>query len=84
MLIKEEKRELTCNGVCESKYGGKIREGGNGSTKMYQGGYKRCKTCECWLKWEGMFCPCCGVMLRSQPYSMKAKRRLRELRKCTT
>ena len=30
----------------------------------YDRGYKMCKTCELYMKWEGIHCPCCGYLLR--------------------
>ena len=30
------------------------------------------------LKWEGLWCPCCGYRLRTKPRNLKYKAKLRE------
>ena len=30
-------------------------------------GQKRCQICETFLKWDGLYCPCCGYRLRTGP-----------------
>jgi hypothetical protein len=32
------------------------------------------------MKWDGLFCPCCGYMLRTSPRKSKFKAKLREER----
>ena len=36
-------------------------------TSMYALGCKWCTLCEVFVKWEGRFCPCCGLQLRTKP-----------------
>lgn len=53
-------------GLCEQY---KIKKRGfRGS--IYKNGGKRCSNCEVFIKWEGIWCPCCGYRLRSQSYNM--------------
>ena len=46
-----------CDGPCKNyraKYTG------------YLQGHKRCTTCETFIVWEGVFCPCCGHKLKTK------------------
>ena len=63
---------MQCNGSCK-KYKAK-----SDSTKggRYEQGQKRCHECEIFIKWEGLWCPCCGNLLRTKPRGTKLKRRL--------
>ena len=27
---------------------------------MYENGRERCRTCNILIKWDGLWCPCCG------------------------
>ena len=36
----------------------------------YATGQKRCQVCEIFIKWEGIFCPCCGCRLRTRPRNL--------------
>ena len=62
---------MQCVGHCE-KYRAKSNshEGGR-----YEQGQKRCHKCELFIKWEGLWCPCCGYLLRTKPRATKPKRR---------
>ena len=33
----------------------------------YAVGSKRCQICEIFIKWDAIFCPCCGYRLRNGP-----------------
>jgi hypothetical protein len=44
----------------------------------YANGQKRCQICEIFLKWEGLWCPCCGYRLRTKPRNLKYKAKLRQ------
>ena len=63
---------MHCNGSCK-KYNtsGNSLEGGR-----YEQGQKRCHTCEIFIEWEGLWCPCCGRLLRTKPRGTRLKRRL--------
>ena len=60
---------MHCNGSCK-KYMAKTTsfEGGR-----YEQGQKRCPQCEVFIQWEGLWCPCCGRLLRSKPRAKKSK-----------
>ena len=55
-----------CKNKCVG-YGGKGRA-------QYKDGYKRCKECTVFLKYEGIFCPCCGCRLKRKPITAFRKR----------
>jgi predicted amidophosphoribosyltransferase len=59
---------MTCKGVC-------IRHKALG---RYTDGHKRCKSCDVFIKWEGLRCPCCGYQLRTGPRYFRYKAKLRE------
>ena len=47
------------------------------ATGRYSIGQKRCQVCEIFLKWDGLWCPCCGYRLRTNPRNSKFKAELR-------
>jgi hypothetical protein len=61
-----------CNGACK-KYKAENTglEGGR-----YGQGQKRCPQCEVFIEWEGLWCPCCGRLLRTKPRARKLKQKL--------
>ncbi len=60
---------MHCNGACKNY---KAKSFGNGVSR-YDNGQKRCHECEIFLDWEGLWCPCCGHLLRSKPRAKRAK-----------
>lgn len=60
-----------CKGICVQYkalgYKGKHR---------YEDGQKRCPICEEFIKWDGVRCPCCCVILRITPKDSKARQRM--------
>jgi hypothetical protein len=63
---------MVCKGICiRHKASGPISYG------RYAIGQKRCQICEIFIKWDGLFCPCCGYRLRNGPRSFKFKAKLR-------
>jgi hypothetical protein len=58
---------LCCKGMCTR----------HKTTGRYAIGNKSCKQCNLFLKWEGLWCPCCGCRLRIGPRQFKFKK-LRE------
>ena len=69
---------MVCKGVCiRHKAYGPISYG------RYAMGQKRCQICEIFIKWDGIFCPCCGCRLRTGPrlFKDKAKLRIKEKQK---
>ena len=43
----------------------------------YASRQKRCQICEIFIKWDGLWCPCCGYRLRTKPRNLKYKAKLR-------
>jgi len=66
---------MTCKGICIRYKTQKPVDNGR-----YASGQKRCQTCGLFIKWEGIWCPCCGYKLRTRPRKLmyKAKLRARE------
>jgi len=63
----------TCNRQCI-----KYKATGPPAEGRYKNGQKRCQQCNIYIKWEGLWCPCCGYRLRSKPRAKKYKEKLRE------
>lgn len=55
---------MTCKGICLRYKAEKIH-----ASSYYETGNKRCSRCEIFMEWEGNYCPCCGIMLRTRPKS---------------
>ena len=58
---------MVCKGIC-------IHHKASG---RYANGHKRCQTCDLFVEWDGVFCPCCGSRLRIGPRNIKDKAKLR-------
>lgn len=56
---------MTCKGICKR----------HKASNCYANGQKRCQVCELFIKWDGVFCPCCGYRLRIRPkkFNIKSK-----------
>ncbi|PWU79766.1 MAG: hypothetical protein DLM72_15735 [Candidatus Nitrosopolaris wilkensis] len=63
---------MTCKDICSRHKAPKPVGSGRYST-----GQKRCQVCEIFLKWDGLWCPCCGYRLRTKPRNLKYKAKLR-------
>ncbi len=63
---------MACKGI-HDKYK-RTRRVGNSN---YSDGVKRCNTCEVFIAWSGLNCPCCNFKLRTRPRSKQYKARLR-------
>ncbi len=59
---------MTCKGICV-RYKAQKPVG----TGRYASGQRRCQICEIFIKWEGLWCPCCGYRLRTKPRNLKYK-----------
>ena len=60
---------MACKQIClehKAKSVGKAR---------YSNNQKRCQICEIFLVWEGIWCPCCGYMLRTHPRNNKSRKK---------
>ena len=64
---------MTCNNICERYKASKPVGIGR-----YASGQRRCQICEIFIKWEGLWCPCCGYRLRTKPRKLAYKIKLRE------
>jgi len=42
----------------------------------YAKGQKRCNSCDVYIEWDGLFCPCCGSRLRVAPRHRKWKQKV--------
>ena len=58
---------MPCKGICICHKG----------SRGYATGNKRCQRCEIFIKWDGLWCPCCGYRLRNGPRLFKHKAKLR-------
>jgi hypothetical protein len=65
-------RKMTCKGICVRHKAQKPVGSGR-----YASGQKRCQICEIFIKWDGLWCPCCGYRLRTKPRNLKYKAKLR-------
>lgn len=45
----------------------------NGGKSRYKNGQSYCKHCTIYIKWEGIFCPCCGGRLKKSSSRIKNK-----------
>ena len=64
---------MVCRGICH-KYKFKKKAF---SKQVYQDGASRCQTCEIFIKWEGVCCPCCGMKIRKVPRNKHGKESMR-------
>ena len=58
-----------CRGICKQYKNHVKPTDGNYYDKQEN---CRCSMCEMYMKWEGMFCPCCGYRVRRRPRSKEA------------
>jgi hypothetical protein len=63
---------MTCKGICIRHKAQKPV-----GTGRYSTGQKRCQICELFLRWDGLWYPCCGYRLRTRPRNLKYKAKLR-------
>jgi len=72
LIISILNTKMTCKGICV-RYKAQKPVG----TGRYASGQRRCQICEIFIKWEGLWCPCCGYRLRTKPRNLKYKAKLR-------
>ena len=68
---------MTCKGIC-------IRHRAQRPANYfgrYATGQKRCQLCSIFMKWDGLWCPCCGCRVRTKPRNSKFKQKLKIIRK---
>jgi hypothetical protein len=61
---------MTCKGICLRHRAPKPIQSGR-----YASGQKRCQGCEIFIKWDALWCPCCGFRLRTRPRNSTFKER---------
>ena len=61
---------MTCKGICLRHRAPKPIQSGR-----YASGQKRCQSCEIFIKWDMLWCPCCGFRLRTRPRNSAYKER---------
>lgn len=59
---------MSCNGICHRHKALKPANIGR-----YMAGQKRCNSCNVFLYWDGLRCPCCNYQLRLRPRNSKFK-----------
>ncbi|MDQ6666697.1 MAG: hypothetical protein M3Y53_00550 [Thermoproteota archaeon] len=69
---------MTCKGICIRHKAPRPHDS-NGN--RYSTGQKRCQICEIFLKWDALWCPCCGYRLRTKPRNMGYRDNLRARKK---
>jgi hypothetical protein len=62
---------MVCKGTCFRHRASKPVHHGR-----YASGQKRCQGCEIFIKWDGLWYPCCGNRLRLRPRNLTDKKRL--------
>jgi hypothetical protein len=64
---------MVCKGICMRHKAQKPVGMGR-----YAAGQRRCQICQMFIKWEGLWCPCCGYRLRTKPRNLKYRVKLRQ------
>lgn len=59
---------MTCKGTCKQYQVIRTTKG------RYTVGQKRCQGCSVFLKWDGFYCPCCGMKLRTKTRSNRSEK----------
>ena len=68
---------MSCKGICIQHRAQRP----TGSFGRYATGQKRCQVCALFMKWDGLWCPCCGRRVRTKPRNSKFKQKLKTTRK---
>ena len=61
---------MACKGICLRHRAPKPIQSGR-----YASGQKRCQSCEIFIEWDCLWCPCCGIRLRTKPRNSTYKER---------
>lgn len=64
---------MSCKGICHRYKAKKLS-----NLSWYGSGQGRCQTCGIFIKYDGVFCPCCGYRLRKKPRNRLYKEKLLE------
>jgi hypothetical protein len=68
---------MTCKGICIRHRAEKPL----GHFGRYAAGQKRCQICAIYMRWDGIWCPCCGCRVRTRSRNSKFKQKLKTTRK---
>jgi hypothetical protein len=68
---------MTCKGICIRHKAQKPLD----HSGRYAAGQKRCQICAIYMRWDGMWCPCCGCRVRTRSHNSKFKQKLKTTRK---
>ena len=68
---------MTCKGICIRHKAQKPL----GHFGRYAAGQKRSQICAIYMRWDGMWCPCCGCRVRTRPRNSKFKQKFKTTRK---
>lgn len=68
-----------CKDICK-QYKSTFTRG----TRRYAEGQKRCNSCYIFMNYDGKYCPCCGIKLRTKPKNTKFKTILNEILRSRT
>jgi hypothetical protein len=66
-----QKLIMGCKGICTRYIAKKLL-----MKSRYASGQKRCSSCEIFIHWDGTNCPCCGMLLRTNPRGTIDRQRL--------
>ena len=67
---------MSCKGVCHRYKNSKPI-----GIKRYQEGRKRYNPCGIFIKWDGLYCPCCNMQLREHSRRRKYKEKFQEFQR---
>lgn len=67
-----KKISMACKNICVRYKAIKTKNG-----SRYISGQKRCQVCDIFMRWDGLYCPCCGFKLRVKPRSPKYRKNYR-------
>jgi hypothetical protein len=65
---------MLCKGICLRH---RAQKPAVASYSRYAMGQKRCQICEIFIKWDLLWCPCCGCRMRTRSRSSKYKSNLK-------
>ena len=63
---------MTCKGTCTRHLSQKPVNG----LSRYLDGQKRCQICQIYIRWDGIWCPCCSTKLRIYPRERKYRNKI--------
>jgi hypothetical protein len=68
---------MVCRDICKEY---KFTRTDPSSKQIYLDGAKRCNSfCMLFIRYEGSFCPCCGMKLRTRPRNKHGKAMLQKI-----